>query len=62
MVQLDLQKNIIIIIIIIIQPFGLVWEEPESSQATGMALVRCTLGQVLRGSLPLLSPAKTYHM
>ena len=27
---------------------GLVWQEPEPSQATGMALVRCILGKLLR--------------
>ena len=32
---------IIIIIIIIIQPLGQFGQEPEPSQATGMALVRC---------------------
>jgi hypothetical protein len=26
---------------------GLVWAEPESNQATGMALVRCILGKFL---------------
>ena len=30
---------------------------PEFSQVTGMALARCILGKLLRGSLPLLSPA-----
>jgi len=36
---------------------GRTWQEPEPSHVTGMAL--CTLhpGQVLGGSLPLLSPA-----
>jgi hypothetical protein len=33
-------KNLFIIIIIIIQPLGLFWQEPEPSQATGMALAR----------------------
>ena len=44
------------IIIIGIQPLGRSGQRPELSQATGMA---GTLhpGQVLRGSLPLLSPA-----
>jgi len=35
----------IIIIIIIIQPLGQFGQEPEPSQATGMALVRCILGK-----------------
>jgi hypothetical protein len=48
---------IIIILITSIQPLGLFWQEPESSQATGMALARCISRHVLRGSLPLLSPA-----
>jgi hypothetical protein len=39
-----------------VQPLGLFWQEPEPSQATGMALARCISRQVLRGSLPLLSP------
>jgi hypothetical protein len=40
--------SIIIIIIIIIQPLGRFWQEPEPSQATGMALARCILGKFLR--------------
>ena len=44
----------IIIIIIGIRPLGRSGQRPEFSQATGMALHP---GQVLRGSLPLLSPA-----
>ena len=41
--------DIIIIIIIImgIQPLGQFGQEPEPSQATGMALVRCILGKFL---------------
>jgi hypothetical protein len=38
---------IIIIIIISIQPLGLFWQEPEPSQATGMALACCILGKFL---------------
>jgi ABC-type methionine transport system permease subunit len=38
---------IIIIIIIIIQPLGRFWQEPEPSQAIGMALARCILGKFL---------------
>jgi hypothetical protein len=34
-----------IIIIISIQPLGRFWQEPEPSQATGMALARCMLGK-----------------
>ena len=41
-----------VIIIIGIQPLGRFGQRPELSQSTGIALV-----QVLRGSLPLLSPA-----
>ena len=37
----------IIIIIISIQPEGRLWQEPEPSQATGMALVHCILGSFL---------------
>jgi hypothetical protein len=44
-------------IIVSIQPLGLFWQEPEPSQATGMALVCCISRQVVRSSLPLLSPA-----
>jgi hypothetical protein len=40
-----------------IQPLGQFWQEPEPSQVIGMALARCISRQVLRGSLPLLSPA-----
>jgi hypothetical protein len=36
-----------IIIIIIIQPFDRVWQEPEPSQATGMALAHCILRKLL---------------
>ena len=35
------------IIIISIQPEGRVWQEPEPSQATGMALAHCILGSFL---------------
>ena len=45
---------IVHMIIIGIQPLGRSGQRPEFSQATGMALHP---GQVLRGSLPLLSPA-----
>ena len=37
----------LIIIIISIQPEGQVWQEPEPSQATGMALAHCFLGSFL---------------
>ena len=36
-----------LIIIISIQPEGRLWQETESSQATGMALVKCILGSSL---------------
>jgi hypothetical protein len=36
-----------IIIINSIQPLGRFWQEPEPSQATGMALARCILGKFL---------------
>ena len=36
-----------IIIIISIQPEGRFWQEPEPSQATGMALAHCNLGSFL---------------
>ena len=50
--RIRLKQWIIIIIIIIIisisiQPLGWFWQEPEPSQATGMALVRCILGKFL---------------
>jgi hypothetical protein len=35
----------IIIIIIIVQPLSQFRQEPEPSQATGMALARCILGK-----------------
>ena len=34
-------------IIISIQPEGRFWQEPEPSQATGMALAHCILGSFL---------------
>ena len=37
----------IIIIISSIQPEGRFWQEPEPSQATGMALAHCILGSFL---------------
>jgi hypothetical protein len=37
----------IIIIIINIQPLGEFGQEPETSQATGIALIRCILGKFL---------------
>ena len=43
----DAKNNNIIIIIIIIKALGLVWQEPEPSQATGIALVGCILGKFL---------------
>ena len=36
-----------LVIIISIQPEGRVWQEPEPSQATGMALALCILGSFL---------------
>ena len=38
---------VLIIIIISIQPEGRFWQEPEPSQATGMALAHCILGSFL---------------
>ena len=38
---------LVIIIIISIQPEGRFWQEPELSQATGMALAHCILGSFL---------------
>ena len=38
---------IYIIIIISIQPEGRLWQEPEPSQATDMALAHCILGSFL---------------
>jgi hypothetical protein len=40
-------EALFIIIIISIQPLGQFGQEPEPSQATGMALVRCILGKFL---------------
>jgi len=36
-----------VIIIISIEPLDMFGQEPEPSQATGMALVHCTLGKIL---------------
>jgi hypothetical protein len=38
---------VLVFIIIIIQPFRPVWQEPEPCQATGMALACCILGKFL---------------
>ena len=46
----------IIIIIISIQPEGRFWQEPEPSQATGMALVHCILGSFLGVSCHCFPP------
>ena len=51
---------IIIIIIISIQPLGQFGQEPEPSQATGMALVRCILGKFLRVVCRCFPPRITY--
>ena len=45
--QYDYSSTIGRIIIISIQPEGRLWQEPEPSQATGMALVHCILGSFL---------------
>ena len=45
------------IIIIGIQPLGRSGQRPKFSQATGVGSGTLHPGQVLRGSLPLLSPA-----
>ena len=42
------RQSLLIIIIISIQPEGRFWQEPEPSQATGMALAHCILGSFLR--------------
>ena len=41
------RQSLLIIIIISIQPEGRFWQEPEPSQATGMALAHCILGSFL---------------
>jgi len=43
----DYLMMMMMIIIIIIQPLGQFGQEPEPSQATDMALVRCVLGKFL---------------
>ena len=48
---------IIISIIISIQPERRFWQEPEPSQATGMALAHCILGSFLGVGCHLLPPA-----
>jgi hypothetical protein len=42
-----IRYDMIIIIIISIQPLGRFWQEPESSQAPGMVLARCILSKFL---------------
>jgi hypothetical protein len=37
----------VVVIIISVWPLGQSWQEPEPSQATGMALARCILGKFL---------------
>ena len=44
---LYIQQSYLHIIIISIQPEGRSWQEPEPSQATGMALAHCILGSFL---------------
>jgi hypothetical protein len=61
-VVLDKERNyetewLYYFIVISIQPLGQFGQEPEPSQATGMASGTLHPGQVLRGNLPLLSPA-----
>ena len=46
----------VIIIIISIQPEGRLWQEPEPSQATGMALAHCILGSFLEVSCHCFPP------
>ena len=46
-IQLTRSSTTVIIIIISIQPEGRFWQEPEPSQATGMALAHCILGSFL---------------
>ena len=46
----------VIIIIISIQPEGRLWQEPEPSQATGMALAHCILGSFLRAGCHCFPP------
>jgi len=43
-----------------IRPLGHYGQEPEPSQATGMALVRCILGKFLGVVCPLLFPIDSY--
>jgi len=45
------------IITTVVQPLGQSGQRPELSQATGNGSGTLHAGQVLRGSLPLLSPA-----
>jgi hypothetical protein len=50
------------IIIISIQPEGRFWQEPEPSQATGMALAHCILGSFLGVGCHCFPPHITYMM
>ena len=53
-----MQSNKIhIIIIISIQPEGQLWQEPEPSQATGMALAHCILSRFLGVGCHCFPPA-----
>jgi hypothetical protein len=38
---------VVVVVVVVFSLFGPVWQEPEPSQATGMALVRCVLGRFL---------------
>ena len=63
---MDYYIIIIIIIIIIIninsiQPLGQFWQEPEPSQATSMALVRCILGNFLGVVCNYFPPVTIYR-
>ena len=48
------------LVIISIQPEGRFWQEPEPSQATGMALAHCILGSFLGVGCYCFPPALLY--
>jgi len=53
---------IIIFIVISIQPLGQFGQEPEPSQATGMALVHRILGEFLGVVCHCFPPARVIHL
>ena len=59
---LNMYVAVIIIISSSIQPLGQFGQEPEPSQATGMALVHCILGKFLGVVCHCFPPVAVYNL